>query len=47
MGVIGVRVFLSAVVFVIVVAVVSQLVLTRFVGESSERAYSEASTRTE
>ncbi len=39
------KVFLSAVVFVIGIAVVSQLLLTQFVGESSERAYSERSTR--
>ena len=39
------RVFFGAVVFVILVAVGSQLILTHFAGESSERAYSETSTR--
>ena len=39
------RVFVSAVVFVVVIAAASQLLLTRMVGESSERAYSERSTR--
>jgi len=40
------KVLLLAAVAMAVIAAVSQLTLTRVVGESSERAYSTSSTRT-
>ena len=39
------KLFLAAAVTVVVIAATSELVLTRFVGESSERAYTTSSAR--
>jgi len=39
------KVFLSSVAALVIIAAASQFILTRFVGESSEQAYSTPSTR--